>query len=61
MTDVEVRFLKEDKRKTPCAALYLVLADLSNNVNDRLHKALPGEIREARNIDHESAAVECGQ
>ena len=42
MADVEVRFLEEDKRKTACAALQFTFTDFPNNVNDRLHKSLPG-------------------
>src|SRR5713101_4052069 len=57
MADVEVRFLEEDKRETACATLYLVFADLPNNINNRLHKPLPGEIREARNVYDQCAAV----
>src|SRR6266850_7872138 len=57
MTDVEVGFLEEDKRETTCAALQLMFTDLPNNVNDRLHKPLSGEVRQARNIDHQGATV----
>src|SRR5215470_3123044 len=57
MTDVEVRFFEEDKRKTARAALQLMFADLPDDVDDRLHKALAGEIREARDIDHECTTM----
>src|SRR5215475_6827114 len=57
MADVEVRFLEEDKRETACATLQLTFTDLPNNVNDRLHKSLPRQVCEARNINHQCAAV----
>src|SRR2546428_1101258 len=57
MADVEVRFLEEDKRKTACATLQLTFTDFPNNVNDRLHKSLPGQVCEARNINHQCAAI----
>src|SRR5262245_19430022 len=57
MADVEVRFLEEDKRETACATLQLTFTDLPHNVNDRLHKSLPGQVREARNINHQCATV----
>src|SRR5215510_4034090 len=57
MADVEVRFLEEDKRETACATLQLTFTDLPNNVNDCLHKSLPRQVCEARNINHQCAAV----
>src|SRR5215831_16519847 len=57
MANVEVRFLEEDKGKTACATLQLTFSDLPNNVNDRLHKALSRQVCEARNINHQRAAI----
>src|SRR5215471_8976428 len=57
VADVQVRFLEEDKRKTARAALQLVFADLSDDIDDRLQKALPGEIRQVRNIDHQCTTM----
>src|SRR5215831_12865845 len=57
MADVEVRFLEEDKGKTACTTLQLAFTDLPNNVNDRLHKSLSRQVCEARNINHQCAAV----
>src|SRR5512145_1380742 len=57
MANIEVRFLEEDERKTACAPLQLTFTDLPNDVNDRLHKSLPRQVCEARNINHQRAAV----
>src|SRR5207344_2482162 len=37
--------------------LQLTFTDLPTNVNDRLHKSLPRQVCEARNINHQCAAV----
>src|SRR5215510_9150723 len=57
MADVEVRFLEEDKRETACATLQLTFTDLPNNVNDCLHKSLPRQVCEARNINYQRATM----